>query len=61
MKCIRNSKWKLIHNVTPDNWELYNLEKDPFENDNVVELHSQIVTELKLKMSKIEEDCLQNN
>tara|TARA_Y100001936_G_scaffold39559_1_gene37966 strand:+ start:66 stop:1241 length:1176 start_codon:yes stop_codon:yes gene_type:complete len=61
VKCIRNSKWKLIHNLTPDNWELYNLEKDPFENENVIELHSQIVTELKLKMSKIEEDCQKNN
>ena len=47
--------------MTPDNWELYNLENDPSENENIVESHSKIVTELKLKMTKIEEDCLKNN
>jgi len=57
VKCIRNFKWKLIHNLTPDNWELYDLEKDPNENENLVDSFSNIVEKLKLKMSDIEKSC----
>ena len=31
IKCVRTKKWKLIHNLTPNTWELYNLENDPQE------------------------------
>ena len=58
--CIRNFKWKLIHNLTPDNWELYDLEKDPHENENLVDSFPDIVVKLKLKMSEIEKRCHDN-
>ena len=48
--CIRNFKWKLIHNLTPDNWELYDIEKDPHENENLIgtglEIEKVLWTEL---------------
>jgi len=57
IKCVRTKKWKLIHNLTPDTWELYNLENDPQELKNVVEEHSLIVTKLKDKLQSIINDC----
>ena len=35
VKCIRSDNWKLIHNLTPDTWELYNLKADPEETLNL--------------------------
>ena len=57
IKCVRTKKWKLIHNLTPDTWELYNLENDPQELKNVVEEHPLIVTKLKDKLQSIIDDC----
>ena len=57
VKCVRNFKWKLIHNLTPGNWELYDLEKDPNENENLVDSFPDIVKKLKLKMGDIEKSC----
>ena len=54
VKCIRNSKWKLIHNLTPNNWELYDIKNDPHENENVIDSYSDIFNQLKLKMTEIE-------
>ena len=57
IKCVRTKKWKLIHNLTPDTWELYNLENDPQELKNVVKEHPLIVTKLKDKLQSIIDDC----
>jgi len=57
IKCVRTKKWKLIHNLTPNTWELYNLENDPQELKNVVEEHPVIVTKLKNKLQSIIDDC----
>ena len=54
VKCIRNHKWKLIHNLTPDNWELYDLEKDPQENTNLINSNPKIIEHLKSKLSDTE-------
>ena len=54
VKCIRNHKWKLIHNLTPDNWELYDLENDPQENNNLINSHPKISDYLKVKILDIE-------
>ena len=57
IKCVRTKKWKLIHNLTPNTWELYNLENDPQELKNMVEEHPVIVTKLKDKLQSIIDDC----
>ncbi|AZQ63998.1 DUF4976 domain-containing protein [Flammeovirga pectinis] len=45
---IRRGKWKLIHYYEEDNEELFNLEKDPSEKENLVSLN----TSLQKKLSK---------
>ena len=60
VKCIRNSKWKLIHNITPGNWELYNLEKDPQEDENLIDSLPDIANKLKSKMEEIENKTSEN-
>jgi len=57
IKCVRTKKWKLIHNLTPNTWELYNLENDPQELKNLIEEHPLIVTKLKDKLQSIIDDC----
>ena len=57
IKCVRTKKWKLIHNLTPNTWELYNLENDPKELKNVVEDFPAIVTKLKEKLKQIIDEC----
>ena len=57
IKCVRTKKWKLIHNLTPNTWELYNLENDPQELKNMVKEHPVIVTKLKDKLQSIIDDC----
>ena len=58
IKCVRTKKWKLIHNLTPNTWELYNLENDPQELKNMIEEHPVIVTKLKNKLQSIIDDCV---
>ena len=36
VKSVRTSKWKLIYNEYNDSKELYDLEKDPDENENLI-------------------------
>ena len=57
IKCVRTKKWKLIHNLTPNTWELYNLENDPQELKNLIEEHPLTVTKLKDKLQSIIDDC----
>ena len=49
-KSIRTSKWKLIYNEYNDSKELYDLEKDPDENENLIgtglEIEKVLWTEL---------------
>ena len=47
VKCIRTSKWKLIHNLNPDTFELYNLEKDKQELNNLAGKGLKIERQLK--------------
>jgi arylsulfatase A-like enzyme len=35
MRCIRTRRYKLVHHLTTDEIELYDLEKDPYELDNL--------------------------
>ena len=52
--CLRSKKWKLIHNLTPDSWELYNLEKDPEEVSNLIDEDLNLTKFLKEKMFEIQ-------
>jgi len=49
-KSVRTSKWKLIYNEYNDSKELYDLEKDPDENENLIgtglEIEKVLWTEL---------------
>jgi len=51
-KSIRNSKWKLIHNEYDDTKELYDLENDPREKNNLIGKNSQIEKELSKELLK---------
>ena len=50
VKSVRTSKWKLIYNEYNDSKELYDLEKDPDENENLIgtglEIEKVLWTEL---------------
>ena len=35
IRCIRTDRYKLVHHLTTDEIELYDLEKDPYERDNL--------------------------
>jgi arylsulfatase A-like enzyme len=48
--CIKNKKYKLIFFRDPDIWELYDLEKDPKEKNNLIDEDPDCVNELKDKL-----------
>ena len=56
VKCIRNENWKLIHNLSVDTWELYNLKKDPNELNNLILEENKVVSKLKSELFKIIEE-----
>ena len=54
-RAYRNSKWKFIHSFEPDPHnrplqELFDLEADPTEQNNIAEQHPEIVAELKARL-----------
>jgi len=46
-KAVRTDEWKLIHNVRGDSYELYDLERDRPEKDNVYETGPEPARELQ--------------
>jgi len=48
--CIKTPKYKLIYLETPDKWELYDLENDPQEKNNIINTDQEIEKELKKKL-----------
>ena len=48
---IRQNDWKLIHYWEDDNQELYNLLKDPSEQNNVIVQHPEVGKKLSNKLS----------
>ena len=52
-RSIRTSKWKLIFNEYNNTKELYDLEKDPYENNNLIEKNLEIEETLWNQMLKI--------
>lgn len=53
IKTIRTQEWKLIHNESIDKKELYNLQDDPKELQDLVATHPKVVQELWDKMIRI--------
>lgn len=53
VKCVRTEDWKLIHNLSPDTWELYDLKNDPSENNNLVKSRIDKFRKLASIMKKI--------
>ena len=53
VRSIRTSKWKLIFNEHNDTRELYDLESDPGETKNLIEINKEIRENLNVKLNKI--------
>jgi len=57
--CVRTDKWKLIFNRTPKTYELYKLENDPEEKNNLFgqegfkEIQKALLKELRRKIIKV--------
>ena len=56
IKSIRNSKWKLIHNEHDNTKELYDLENDPNEENNLVGKNFEVEKELSKELLKYTND-----
>ena len=54
VKSVRTSKWKLIYNEYNDSKELYDLEKDPDENENLIETRLEIEKVLWKELVRIQ-------
>ena len=53
-KSVRTSKWKLISNDYNNSMELYNLEKDPHELENLIGKSFAIETKLKQELNELQ-------
>ncbi len=59
-KSVRTSKWKLIINEYNNSKELYDLEKDPEENTNLIDTNLEIQEMLWKKFLEIQETSVNN-
>ena len=53
MKGIKEGQWKLVHNITKERYELYDLIADPLEKVDVSQEHPEKVADLKIKLNKM--------
>lgn len=51
IKCFRDGKWKLIFNTSINQYELYNLDEDPAESQNLYAENQEKAEELLIKMA----------
>ena len=49
---VRTKKWKFIHDIMRGTFELYDLEKDPLETENLIETEKDKAEELQEKMNR---------
>ena len=52
-RSIRNSKWKMIDNMHNGKKEIYDLENDPFEIKNLIDIETDVEKELWKELEKI--------
>lgn len=52
VRAIRTSEWKFIHNYWDDSEELYNLENDPLEENNLINSNKEQADELRIKLNE---------
>jgi len=48
-RALKHGDWKLVWNEKPygkDGWELYNLSNDPFEKNDISEIHATKLEEM---------------
>jgi arylsulfatase A-like enzyme len=48
--CIKNNNYKLIFLKTPNQWQLYNLQKDPLELNNIIGKETHIEDKMKKRL-----------
>jgi len=63
--------WKLIHNgqtpgsatsaVGKEKWELFNLKRDPFEKNNLIEKQPKVYQRLKTKLAELKGEAVAPN
>ena len=51
---VRTDDWKFIFNVHDGTEELYNLQNDPNELNNLIDIEPEISTKLRLKLNELE-------
>jgi len=61
VRCVRGGRWKLIHNLTPKTYELYDLEKDRNESNNLFGKCPEIEKKLMFQLQSIIDDCADMN
>jgi len=52
IRAIRTSKWKFIHNYWDDSEELYDIENDPDEEDNIIKTNKKVADKLREKLNQ---------
>ena len=52
VKCVTDGKWKLIQNLTSNQFELYNLNEDPYEMNNLYGVEHEEAERLMLMLTQ---------
>lgn len=60
-KAVRDGQWKIVSHGKAAVWELYNMEEDPTETNNLASLHPEIVDKLDGQYNSWLKECEQWN
>ena len=56
-RAIRNGKWKLVALFSSDRWELYDIDADRIESNDLASKHPEVVKELSAEYDRWAERC----